>query len=288
MQEQFRRSGKRVGPLRAPPACCGYYFPPSRVGLTTYRLVCYSRPRGQLYLGKSIEQGHRNMERQVFRFLPAVLTLIMTAILVSPVGAVDKPLFVSVPVLGVVSQNGKLVGATNFVAIQINRQTQGLGPQVQFNEGSRSLGHFKGGALGQDWKEAAEKAVFAASHEVGEDPRTLLVTIKNVSDAYLTDGPSASAPMAVAMIAAFRGAPILPGVTLTGGTDAEGHILTVGGIPEKIRAAAASGFSTVLIPYGQMRTREWDLRPLAESLHLTLIEVRTLREAYEKMTGLEF
>jgi len=59
----------------------------------------------------------------------------------------------------------------------------------------------------------------------------------------------------------------------------------VGALPEKIQAAAAGRFSTFLIPKGQTKTREWDLRPLAEDLRVTIVEVSTLREAYESMTG---
>src|SRR5438552_1806293 len=62
----------------------------------------------------------------------------------------------------------------------------------------------------------------------------------------------------------------------------------VGAIPEKLRGAAQSGLSLVLIPKGQLRTKDWDVRPLAESLRLTVLEVGTLREAYEKITGRRF
>ena len=67
--------------------------------------------------------------------------------------------------------------------------------------------------------------------------------------------------------------------------DPSGRILPVGALPEKIQAAAAGRFSTILIPQGQTKTREWDLRPLAEDLRVTIVEVSTLREAYESMTG---
>jgi predicted S18 family serine protease len=199
--------------------------------------------------------------------------------------AAEQRFFASVPALGVTEKGGKLIGTTHYVAIQLDRLTQPVGPEVQFNEGSRSLGRLTGAAVSADWKDAARVAVQAAAQAMGEDPRMWLVTLKNSSNAYLTDGPSAGASLAVAFAAALRETPILPGVILTGAINPDGHISSVGGIPEKIQGAASAGFLTILIPPGQTTTPEWDIRPLAESLRITIIEVRTLREAFEKMTG---
>lgn len=202
--------------------------------------------------------------------------------------AAEQRFFASIPALGVTELGGKLIGATHYVAIQLDRLPQPVGPQVQFNEGSRSLGRFKGAAVSEDWKDAARVAVQAAAQAVGEDPRVWRVTLKNASDAYLTDGPSAGAALAVAFLAAFRQVPILPGMVLTGSINLDGRISPVGGIPEKIQGAASSGFSTVLIPSGQTSTSEWDIRSLVENLHVNVIEVGTLGEAFEKMTGRAF
>ena len=194
----------------------------------------------------------------------------------------EQRFLIKVPVLSVSSQD---IGTTNYLAIQADRLSNPVGPEIQFNEGSRALGPFRGGALSEDWKNAAYIAVLAACEAAGEDPRTWSVTFKNVSSASLTGGPSASAAIAVAMIAALRHDGILPGVVMTGAVDPSGRILPVGALPEKIQAAAAGHFSTVLIPQGQTKTREWDLRPLAEDLRVMIVEVSTLREAYESMTG---
>jgi hypothetical protein len=194
----------------------------------------------------------------------------------------EQRFLITVPILSVSSQD---IGTTSYVAIQADRLSNPVGPEIQFNEGSRALGRFKGGLLSEDWKDAAFIAMLAACDALGEDPRTWSVTLKNVSPAYLTGGPSASAAIAVAMIAALRRDGILPGVVMTGAVDPSGRILPVGALPEKIQGAAAGGFTTVLIPQGQTKTRDWDLRPLAEDLRVTIVEVSTLREGYERMTG---
>ena len=205
-----------------------------------------------------------------------------------PGQAAHQRTFLSIPILGVIDQGGKSVGTTHYLAIQVDRLSEPTGPQIQFNEGSRASGTLKGAALRPDWKDAARSAIEIAARATNEDPRAWLVTLKNVSNAYMTDGPSASAAVAVVIIAAVRHAQTLSNVALTGTIASDGRILPVGGIPEKIQGAAAGGISTVLIPKGQSRTRDWDVRPLSERLRITVIEVGTLGEAYEKMTGQPF
>ena len=216
------------------------------------------------------------------RFCFASLVTFASLSLGLDLAAGEQRFLITVPILSVSSQN---TGMTNYVVIQADRLLNPTGPEIQFNEGSRALGRFKGGALSEDWKDAAHIAVLAACEQTGEDPRTWSVTLKNVSPAYLTEGPSASAAISVAMIAALKQGKILPGVIMTGAVDSGGRILPVGALTEKLRAAAAGGFSTVLIPQGQIKTRDWDLRALADDLRVTIVEVSTLREAYERMTG---
>ena len=222
-------------------------------------------------------------------FIPQLLTvLVLLVVCRGTVEAVEQRVSFSIPALGVVDQGGKLVGATHYLVVQIDRLPDLSGPQVQFNEGSRAFGALKGAAVTPDWKDAARMAVDAAARAIGEDPRSWLVTVKNVSTTYMTDGPSASAVLAVGIVAALRGDTIPSNVAMTGRVEPDGRISAVGGIPEKLQGAAQSGLSLVLIPKGQLRTRDWDVRPLAESLRLTVLEVGTLREAYEKITGRRF
>ena len=227
--------------------------------------------------------------RSYRRFISQLLTVLFLIVVCSgTVEATEQRVFISIPALGVINQGGKLVGATHYLALQIDRLPDLSGPRVQFNEGSRAFGTLKGSALSPDWKDAAKMAIDAAARALGEDPRSWLVTVKDVSDAYMTDGPSASAALAVGIVAALRGDALPANVAITGKVEPDGRITDVGGIPEKLLGAAESGLSVVLIPKGQLRTRDWDVRPLAESLRLTVLEVGTLREAYEKITGRGF
>lgn len=243
----------------------------------------------------------------MMRLCPFVMRLfpLLTIALLSSgtaVEAADRSFLITIPTLSVSSPDGassspegassspegKPIGAPSYTIIQITHLGQPTGPEVIFNEGPRGLGAFKGSKFGADWKEAAQQATFAASRAVGEDPRTWQVTFKGTSSGYPMYGPSAGAALAIAMVVARRGDTLLPGVVITGNVDPEGRISAVGRLPEKILLAAGAGFSTILIPSGQTRTNDWDLRPLAEGLNLTVLEVSTIKEAYERMTGQSF
>ncbi|MGH7229942.1 MAG: S16 family serine protease [Nitrospiraceae bacterium] len=100
-----------------------------------------------------------------------------------------------------------------------------------------------------------------------------------------SDGPSAGAALAVGFLALLRGDPLIRGIAVTGALELDGHIGHVGGIPDKIRAAAREGYRTVLIPQGQLDQSEWNLSGLGLELNLTVKEVETVEQAYEYMTG---
>jgi PDZ domain-containing protein len=100
-----------------------------------------------------------------------------------------------------------------------------------------------------------------------------------------SDGPSAGAAMTVGFIAVLKGESIQRGVAITGTIESNGRIGPVGGIADKVRAAAREGYRTVLIPQGQLSDPRWNLSSLALDLNMTVKEVGSIDEAYELMTG---
>jgi len=220
-------------------------------------------------------------------FVARIVPLLAITLLSSGpvVVASDSFYLTTIPILLVASPEDKPIRVPSYVVIQVAHLWQPLGPEVLFNEGARGLGAFKGRVFSADWKEAAQKAALAASRAVGEDPRTWQVTLKGVSPGSTMNGPSASAALAIAMVVARRGDALLPGVVITGDVDPDGRISAVGRLPEKLLLAASAGFTIILIPTGQIRTPDWDLRPLAEGLNVKVVEVPTIKEAYERMTG---
>ncbi len=113
-------------------------------------------------------------------------------------------------------------------------------------------------------------------------------TVSAIGIAYTstgTDGPSAGAVMTVGFVALLNGDRIQRGIAMTGTITKDGTIGTVGGIPDKIRAAVREGYRTILIPEGQRHDPRWNIDRLSWDLNVEVKEVSTIEEAYHLMTG---
>ncbi len=104
------------------------------------------------------------------------------------------------------------------------------------------------------------------------------------------DGPSAGALKTVGLLALERGQKMLPKVTMTGTINSTGTIGPVGGIPEKLKGAAAAKYTTVLIPLGQRNTPDADGDQVdvvreGRRLGVKVVEVGDVYEAYPLLTG---
>lgn len=192
----------------------------------------------------------------------------------------DGSRLISVPALGV--QGDGLPGVVNYILIQFDRTNAQDGPVVQFNE--INLG---GGSLvGEEWKDGARRAVQAAARTVGDDGKDWLITIKNRSMTALTDGASASAAVAVGILAAYKGETIAPDIALSGQVTPDGRLDVVGGLPVKIEAAAAAHYRTIVVARDQALTPDWTSSTEAASRRrIQLVQAETLEEAYRLMAG---
>ena len=130
-----------------------------------------------------------------------VFMLVLAAMLVTPAYAGSSNI-VSVSTLGI--QGEGLPGVVNYILVQLDYVASQGGPTIQFNE--VNLGG--GSRVGEEWKEGARRAVRAVLHAVGDSGHDWMITIKNRSATSLTDGMSASAAVAVAIMAAYRGGAI--------------------------------------------------------------------------------
>lgn len=213
------------------------------------------------------------------RIIPTFyLSLLITTIVGWPsIALVEPHRFATVPALGVGAKDGMDIGHVHYIVIQLDHDPSGRGPTVQFSE------RWRGSAVGDRWKDGVRIATVAAANAVGQDHRFWMVTIQNRTYTSLTEGSSASAAVAVGLMAAWRGDTLRPDIALTGVITSQGTIKDVDALPSKLEGAASAGMQIMLVPRGQARTREWDLFELGKLRNITVIEIGSLQEAYERM-----
>lgn len=105
-------------------------------------------------------------------------------------------------------------------------------------------------------------------------------------------GPSAGSAAAVLTASLIGGFPLRNDTAITGTINSGGLIGPVGGIREKLEAAATSGIRRVLVPQGTQELNDsnttTDLFEYGDVLGIEVIEVATLLDALREYTGREF
>lgn len=92
------------------------------------------------------------------------------------------------------------------------------------------------------------------------------------------DGPSAGIAMATALLSAVMQLPISHQIAMTGEVTLQGNVLPIGGLKEKLFAAARERIATVFIPAGN----EKDLADIADEIkqQLTIIPVAKIEQIF--------
>jgi ATP-dependent Lon protease len=141
------------------------------------------------------------------------------------------------------------------------------------------------GQLGDVMKESAQAALsFARAHALtlglaGEFYAGREIHIHVPSGAVPKDGPSAGVTMACALVSLISGVAVRHDVAMTGELTLRGKVLPIGGLKEKLLAAARAGVTTVLIPAGN--APELSEIPAHVMSKLTVKPVRTMDEVLE-------
>ncbi len=162
-----------------------------------------------------------------------------------------------------------------------------VGGEILFIEASRMKG--KGqliltGSLGDVMQESAQAAhSYVKSHARSlhipqEDLEKNDIHIHIPSGATPKDGPSAGVTLAVALASLLTKRRVQARLAMTGEISLRGKILPVGGIKEKVLAAARSGIRALLIPEKNMR----DLEEVSKDVRrkLKFHPIRTIGEAF--------
>lgn len=106
------------------------------------------------------------------------------------------------------------------------------------------------GSLGDVMKESAEIALSVVRSKGAKKDEKTDVHIHVPEGATPKDGPSAGIALACALLSAFEGKKPRDSVAMTGELTLRGKVLRIGGLKEKLLAAARAGIKTVLIPSG--------------------------------------
>lgn len=206
----------------------------------------------------------------------SVICVILVALTCSTPASLFADNVIELPVLAAIRSNN--LGVYEVLLMWWDKKPQPNPVQLQWKVGRVLLGNTHLGSMAQAFTYAVERTP-SVEHSG-------TVSVQGVTYAPTgTDGPSAGAAMAVGFIAMFKGDKIQRGIALTGTFESGGYIGPVGGIPDKIRAAAREGCRTILVPRGQVFNERWNLNELALHLNVTVKEVETIDEAYELMTG---
>jgi ATP-dependent Lon protease len=141
------------------------------------------------------------------------------------------------------------------------------------------------GSLGDVMKESAQAALsFARAYALTLGMGTEFYAGREIhihvpSGGVPKDGPSAGVTMACALVSLISGIPVRHDVAMTGELTLRGKVLPIGGLKEKLLAAARMGITTCIIPAGNAPELA-EIPPHVMS-KLTVKPVRTVDEALE-------
>jgi ATP-dependent Lon protease len=131
------------------------------------------------------------------------------------------------------------------------------GGEILFVEATRMPGHGKlilTGQLGNVMKESAQAAlslVKASARALGVDPEQLQTSDIHIhvpAGAIPKDGPSAGVAIYTALVSLVTNRTVRSDIAMTGEISLRGLVLPVGGIKEKVVAAARAGITIVALP----------------------------------------
>ena len=133
-----------------------------------------------------------------------------------------------------------------------------VGGDILFIEATKVPGSGKliiTGQLGEVMKESAQAALTLAKLFTGESLEKTDLHIHVPAGATPKDGPSAGVAMFLSLVSLLKDRPIASDVAMTGEISLRGLVLPIGGVKEKVLAAARAGIKTVMLP----RRNEKDL-----------------------------
>jgi ATP-dependent Lon protease len=199
------------------------------------------------------EAGVRNLERQIGAVCRNIAMRITEGTIArSRVDVADLP-----AILGPRKFENEIAMRTSVPGVATGLAWTPVGGDILFVEATRVPGRNKlilTGQLGDVMKESAQAAltlVKARAQDFGIDPDLFEksdVHIHVPAGAIPKDGPSAGVAMFVALTSLLTGRTARSDTAMTGEISLRGLVLPIGGVKEKVLAAARAGITTVLLP----------------------------------------
>lgn len=231
------------------------------------------------------EAGVRNLEREIAKICRKAAKVIVAGEQKSVnVSAKNLERFLGKPRYryGLIEKENHLGAATGLAWTAVGGDTLSVEASIFPGKGKLILT----GQLGDVMKESATAAFSYIRGRAGDlniDPgfsEKNDIHIHVPEGAIPKDGPSAGITMAIALISALTGTPVLRTVGMTGEITLRGRVLAIGGLKEKVLAAHRAGLTTVILP----KDNEKDLEDIPEEVKqdMNFVLVETLDEVIAK------
>jgi ATP-dependent Lon protease len=207
------------------------------------------------------EAGVRNLEREIGKALRhAAVRIAEGSETRVRIGSEDLP-----AILGPVRFENEVAQRTSVAGVATGLAWTPVGGDILFIEATRAPGGGKlilTGQLGDVMRESAQAALSLVKNRAGAlgiDPAAFEksdIHIHVPAGATPKDGPSAGVAMFTALASLLTGRTVRSDTAMTGEISLRGLVLPVGGIKEKVVAAARAGLTRVMLPARNRRDFE--------------------------------
>ena len=231
------------------------------------------------------EAGVRWLEREIGRALRHVAVEVAEGKTTkAQIGTADIE-----KLLGPVRFENEVAMRTSVPGVATGLAWTPVGGDILFIEATRSPGGGRlilTGQLGEVMRESAQAALSLIKNKaaaIGIDPASFEKTDIHVhvpAGATPKDGPSAGVAMFMALASLLTGRTIRSDTAMTGEISLRGLVLPVGGIKEKVVAAAAAGITRVMLP--ARNKRDFDDIPEEVRKTLEFIWLEKVEDAVEQ------
>ncbi len=232
--------------------------------------------------GYTREAGVRNLEREIGKAFRNVAVQIAE-------GSASRALLTTKDITAVLGQprfESEIAMRTSVPGVATGLAWTPVGGDILFIEATRTPG--KGaliltGQLGEVMRESAQAAltlVKSRASQLGIDPSLFEKSDIHVhvpAGATPKDGPSAGVAMFTALASLLTDRTVKSNTAMTGEISLRGLVLPVGGIKEKVVAAAAAGLTRVMLP--ARNKRDFDEIPLGARDRLEFIWLERVDDA---------